>query len=70
VIYVTESEGLKVLFGQDVHGPLDPSLLSNRDDYHRSLKTLLSLQADVLCEGHYGVFRGKDEVAGFIESFL
>jgi glyoxylase-like metal-dependent hydrolase (beta-lactamase superfamily II) len=70
VVYVTESEGLKVLFGQDVHGPLDASLLSNRDDYRRSLKLLLSLRADVLCEGHYGVFRGKDEVADFIESFL
>lgn len=70
VVYVTESEGLKVLFGQDVHGPLDPSLLSNREDYRRSLKLLLSLQADVLCEGHYGVIKGKEEVADFIESFL
>jgi glyoxylase-like metal-dependent hydrolase (beta-lactamase superfamily II) len=70
LVYVTESEGLKVLFGQDVHGPLDASLLSNRDDYRRSLNLLLSLQADVLCEGHYGVIRGKDEVADFVESFL
>ena len=70
VVYVTESEGLKILFGQDVHGPLDASLLSNREDYRRSLKLLLSLQADVLCEGHYGVIKGKEEVADFIESFL
>jgi glyoxylase-like metal-dependent hydrolase (beta-lactamase superfamily II) len=70
LVYVTESEGLKILFGQDVHGPLDASLLSNRDDYRRSLKLLLSLQADVLCEGHYGVIRGREEVADFIESFL
>lgn len=70
VVYVMESEGLKILFGQDVHGPLDASLLSNREDYQRSLKLLLSLQADVLCEGHYGVLSGKEEVADFIESFL
>lgn len=70
VVYLTESEGLKVLFGQDVHGPLDARLLSNREDYLRSLELLLSLEADVLCEGHFGVFRGKDEVAGFIRSFL
>ncbi len=70
VVYVTESEGLKILFGQDVHGPLDASLLSNREDYRRSLQLLLYLQADVLCEGHYGVIRGKDEVADFIASFL
>ena len=70
VVYVMESEGMKVLFGQDVHGPLDASLLSNRDDYRRSLKLLLSLQTDILCEGHYGVIRGKQEVADFIGSFL
>ncbi|MBW2118800.1 MAG: MBL fold metallo-hydrolase [Deltaproteobacteria bacterium] len=70
VVYVTESRGLKVLFGQDVHGPLDPSLLSNREDYIRSLNLLLSLKADILCEGHYGVYRGRDEIDNFIRSFM
>lgn len=70
VVYTTESEGLKVLFGQDVHGPLDPSLLSNREDYMKSLNLLLSMEADVLCEGHFGIFRGKEEVTNFIRSFL
>jgi hypothetical protein len=32
----------------------------------KSLTLLLSLEADVLCKGHYGVFRGKKEVADFI----
>jgi hypothetical protein len=53
-----------------VHGPLAPSLLSNRTDYLHSLKLLLSLEADVLCEGHYGIYRGKEEVTKFIRSFL
>ncbi len=70
VVYVTESQGLKVLFGQDVHGPLDPSLLSNREDYLRSLNLLLSLEADILCEGHYGVYKGKREIGDFIRSFM
>lgn len=70
VVYMTESEGLKILFGQDVHGPLDPSLLSNREDYVKSLNLLLSMEVDVLCEGHFGVFRGKKEVKDFILSFL
>jgi glyoxylase-like metal-dependent hydrolase (beta-lactamase superfamily II) len=69
-VYIMESAGLKVLFGQDVHGPLHPSLLSNREDYRRSLHLLLELDADILCEGHYGVFRGKKEVAAFIRKFL
>ena len=70
MVYVTESKGVKILFGQDVHGPLDPSLLSNREDYIKSLNLLLSLEADVLCEGHFGIFRGKEEVADYIRSFL
>jgi glyoxylase-like metal-dependent hydrolase (beta-lactamase superfamily II) len=70
VVYVTESQGLKVLFGQDVHGPLDPGLLSNRDDYLGSLDLLLTLEADILCEGHYGVIRGKGNVSDFIRSFM
>jgi len=70
LVYLVESEGLKILFGQDVHGPIHESLRSNKGDYIRSLNLLLSLQADILCEGHYGIFRGKESVADFIESFL
>jgi glyoxylase-like metal-dependent hydrolase (beta-lactamase superfamily II) len=69
-VYVMASAGQKVLFGQDVHGPLHPSLLSNRADYRRSLQLLLNLEADILCEGHYGVYRGKKEVSAFIRKFL
>jgi len=70
MVYLMESLGQQVLFGQDVHGPLDPGLLSDRADYQKSLQLLLSLNADILCEGHFGVYRGKKEVAGFIRSFL
>ncbi len=70
VVYVTESEGQKVVFAQDVHGPLDQSLLSNRKDYLESLNRLISLEADILCEGHYGVYKGKNQVEDFIRSFL
>jgi len=70
VVYVAESDGLRVLFGQDVHGPLHPSFLSNKKKYHASLELLISLEADILCEGHFGVYRGKKEVRRFIESYL
>jgi glyoxylase-like metal-dependent hydrolase (beta-lactamase superfamily II) len=69
-VYLVESEGLKVLFAQDVHGPLHPSLLSNEGEYRDSLNLLLSLEADVLCEGHYGVYRGKEDVEKFIRRFM
>ncbi|MCF8062300.1 MAG: MBL fold metallo-hydrolase [Deltaproteobacteria bacterium] len=68
--FFMESDGQRVLFGQDIHGPLDESLLSDEEAYARSLEQLAGLDADILCEGHYGVFRGKEEVRGFIRSFL
>lgn len=70
VVYEVESDGFKVLFAQDVHGPLDPSFLSDREDYLRSLKLLLSLEVDILCEGHFGVYKGKKDVEQFIRSYL
>ena len=70
VAYLFESEGRRILFGQDVHGPLDASLRSNAADYQQSLQVLLALEADILCEGHYGIFRGRQEVAAFIRRFV
>ena len=70
VVYLIESEGKMILFGQDVHGPLDPSILSNQEDYIRSLKFLLSLKIDILCEGHFGIFEGERNIQSFIKSFL
>ena len=70
VVYMTESEGKKILFGQDIHGPLDPSFLSNREQYIESLQFLLSLKVDILCEGHFGVFKGEKKIQSFIKSFL
>jgi glyoxylase-like metal-dependent hydrolase (beta-lactamase superfamily II) len=70
MVYLTESANMKVLFAQDVHGPLHPDLRSNSQDYQRSLQLLLSLEADILCEGHYGVYRGKKAVANFIKGFV
>jgi glyoxylase-like metal-dependent hydrolase (beta-lactamase superfamily II) len=70
VVYLIESAGLRVVFAQDVHGPIDSSLLSNYEDYQSSLKKLLAMEADILCEGHYGVYRGKTEVADFIRQFM
>lgn len=67
--YLVESAGQRVVFAQDVHGPLHPSLLSNRADYQASLGKLAALEADILCEGHYGVFVGRREVAQFIARF-
>lgn len=70
LVFVADIDSKRVLFGQDVHGPLDSSLLSDRNDYLNSLKFMIGLNADILCEGHYGVYHGKAEVKQFMQSFL
>jgi glyoxylase-like metal-dependent hydrolase (beta-lactamase superfamily II) len=70
VVYLVEKEEKTILFGQDIHGPLHPMLLSNREDYLNSLKLIKELNADILCEGHFGIFRGKNDVQRFISSYL
>jgi glyoxylase-like metal-dependent hydrolase (beta-lactamase superfamily II) len=69
VVYVVEKEEKTILFGQDIHGPLHSMLLSNREDYLNSLKLIMGLNADILCEGHFGIFRGKNDVRRFIGSY-
>ncbi len=69
-VLTVNSDNKLVLFGQDVHGPLNDTLLSNRKEYNESLNFLLTLNADILCEGHFGVYYGREEVRDFIESYL
>ena len=70
VAYLVSSEGHTVVFAQDVHGPLHPSLLSDEVDYLASLQRLIDLDVDILCEGHYGIFREKPDITRFIRSFM
>ncbi len=70
VAYVTSSAGMNIVFAQDVHGPLHPSLLSDADDYQASLQRLIDLEADVLCEGHFGIYRGTRDITAFVRSFM
>lgn len=70
LVFTTQLENRLVLFGQDVHGPIHPSLRSDAHQYQASLEKLLQLGADVLLEGHFGIFTGRDAVAEFIRSFM
>jgi glyoxylase-like metal-dependent hydrolase (beta-lactamase superfamily II) len=64
---LVELEGKKVLFGQDLHGPFNDSFLSNLQDYQLSMQKLLDLEADILCEGHFGVFQPANLVRQYID---
>lgn len=70
VVYLLESCDHRVLFGQDVHGPLHPSLRSDPEAYRHSLQQLIDLEADILCEGHFGIIEGAGRVNSFIRQYL
>jgi len=62
--------GERVLFGQDIHGPFLPEFGADLAAWRRSMNMLLGLEADILCEGHFGVYRTKTRVREYIESYL
>jgi glyoxylase-like metal-dependent hydrolase (beta-lactamase superfamily II) len=64
-----DREGKRILFGQDLHGPLLEEFGSNLNDWDRSTKKLLDLNADILCEGHFGIYKTKKEVKDYIMSY-
>jgi glyoxylase-like metal-dependent hydrolase (beta-lactamase superfamily II) len=62
-------KGKRILFAQDLHGPLLEEFGSNLDDWDRSTKKLLDLDADILCEGHFGIYKSKKDAKDYILSY-
>ncbi|HOO54606.1 MAG TPA: MBL fold metallo-hydrolase [Methanothrix sp.] len=69
IAVIIDLDGGRALFGQDVHGPFSESWGSDINQWRRSMEKLLDLEADLLCEGHAGIFRDGD-VRAYIESQL
>lgn len=67
-VYIDTDDG-RILFGQDIHGPFSPLWGSDLAMWRQSMQKLLALQADVLCEGHSGVYKGE-KIKKYIESYL
>ncbi len=65
-----EIGGKRVLFAQDVHGPFFKEWGSDKQQWRESMQLLLGLNADVLCEGHYGIYSPADKVQSYIQSYL
>ncbi len=65
-----DTDNKRVLFGQDIHGPYyrewgaDPALA------RLSLQKLLELEADILCEGHFGIYQPAAAVERYIRGYL
>jgi glyoxylase-like metal-dependent hydrolase (beta-lactamase superfamily II) len=64
-----DRDGKRILFAQDLHGPILPEFGSNLADWDRSTNKLLDLDADILCEGHFGIYKTKKEVKDYILSY-
>jgi glyoxylase-like metal-dependent hydrolase (beta-lactamase superfamily II) len=64
-----DRDGKRILFAQDLHGPLLEEFGSNLTDWDRSTKKLLALEADILCEGHFGIYKTKKDVKNYILSY-
>jgi len=64
-----DRDGKRVLFAQDLHGPLLEEFGSNLEDWDRSTNKLLDLDADILCEGHFGIYKTQKDVRNYILSY-
>lgn len=62
--------GQRILFGQDIHGPFLASFGSNLEKWRASMEKLIALKADILCEGHFGIFHPAERVEQYIRKHL
>ncbi len=51
-------------------GSFYPAFESDKSQWRLSMQRVLALEADVLCEGHYGIYRPAEAVRQFIEGQL
>lgn len=65
-----DKNGKRVLFGQDIHGPFLADFGANMTDWRSSMEKLLALNADILCEGHFGIYQPNKKVTAYIERYL
>jgi metallo-beta-lactamase class B len=70
IVALYETKEARILFGQDIHGPFSKAFGSDIQAWRESMQKLIDLRADVLCEGHFGVFRPAKEVERFIREQL
>jgi glyoxylase-like metal-dependent hydrolase (beta-lactamase superfamily II) len=66
-----DTNGRRFLFGQDLGAPLLPEFDCDPIAWRQSMDRLLSLEADVLCDGHSsGIYEPARRVASYIRHFV
>ncbi|OPY57932.1 MAG: Metallo-beta-lactamase L1 precursor [Pelotomaculum sp. PtaU1.Bin035] len=62
--------GSRILFGQDIHGPFNASWGADMEKWQTSMKKLIDIKADILCEGHFSIYKPATKVRQYIEHYL
>ncbi len=70
IVILLERDGRRILFGHDIHGPFLPAFGSDIARWRTSMEMILALKPDILCEGHFGIFRSSDSVERYIRRCL
>lgn len=68
-VYLDTGDG-RILFGQDIGAPLLREFDCDPASWFASMDRLLALNADVLCDGHSGIYQPNKSVRRYIEHFV
>ncbi len=70
VVYSLSVKPTKIIFVGDICGGYNLLQPSQYPIFKKSLKTLLDLDADILCDGHMNVIKDRDEVSKYIKACM
>jgi glyoxylase-like metal-dependent hydrolase (beta-lactamase superfamily II) len=65
-----DMDNKRILFGQDVHGPYYAQWGGDPAQAKLSLQKLIELKADILCEGHFGIYQPAAAVERYIQGYI
>jgi glyoxylase-like metal-dependent hydrolase (beta-lactamase superfamily II) len=65
-----DRNGTRILFGQDLGAPLLTDFDCDPSAWRLSMERLLALKAEVLCDGHSGIYQPSSRVAAYIRHFI
>lgn len=70
VVAYVDIDRKRILFGQDIHGPYYAEWGADMASARESLQKLIDLKADILCEGHFGIYQPGTAVESYIRGYL
>lgn len=62
-----EMDGQRILFAQDIAAPLLKEFDCDPNAWVRSIDLMFYLNPDILCDGHAGIFKSKDQVRRYLQ---